>query len=106
MPKVPDHRLAGPRKRDFIETAALMTELDLVITPDTAVAHLAGGLGLPVWVGLCSVGDWRYPDGRDDTPWYPTMRLFRQTRLGDWDGVFAQMKIALEELLATKAAAA
>jgi Flp pilus assembly protein TadD len=88
----------GKRKRDFVETAALMTQLDLVITPDTAVAHLAGGLGLRVWVGLCSVGDWRYPHGRNETPWYPTMRLFRQAKLGDWDGVFAQMKSALEEL--------
>ncbi len=91
--------LLGLRKRDFVETAALMTQLDLVITPDTAVAHLAGGLGLPVWVGLCSVGDWRYPDGRDDTPWYPTMRLFRQTRLGDWDGVFRRMCEALKKVL-------
>lgn len=98
--------LLGTRKRDFVETAALMTGLDLVITPDTAVAHLAGGLGLRVWVGLCSVGDWRYPHGRDDTPWYPTMRLFRQSKLGDWDGVFGQMKSALEELLAKNAAAA
>jgi len=98
--------LLGGRKRDFVETAALMTGLDLVITPDTAVAHLAGGLGLPVWVGLCSVGDWRYPHGRDDTPWYPTMRLFRQISLGDWDGVFMRMKSALEELLAKNAKAA
>jgi Flp pilus assembly protein TadD len=91
--------LLGKRKRDFVETAALLTQLDLVITPDTAVAHLAGGLGLRVWVGLCSVGDWRYPFGRNDTPWYPSMRLFRQSVLGDWEGVFAQMKTALEELL-------
>ena len=77
----------------------LMTQLDLVITPDSAVAHLAGGLGKKVWVGLCSVGDWRYPHGRSETPWYPTMRLFRQSRLGDWDGVFQQMKIALGEVL-------
>jgi hypothetical protein len=91
--------LLGKRNRDFVETAALMTHLDLVITPDTAVAHLAGGLGLRTWVGLCSVGDWRYPHGRNDTPWYPTMRLFRQSKLGDWEGVFAQMKTALAELI-------
>jgi Flp pilus assembly protein TadD len=89
----------GKRNRDFVETAALMTHLDLVITPDTAVAHLAGGLGLRTWVALCSVGDWRYPHGRNETPWYPTMRLFRQSKLGEWDGVFGRMKSALEELL-------
>ncbi len=90
----------GGRKRDFAETAALVTQLDLVIAPDSAVAHLAGGLGVPVWVGLCCMGDWRYPHGRDTTPWYPTMRLFRQTRLGDWEGVFQQMRDALERTLA------
>ena len=82
----------GTRKRNFAETAALVTQLDLVIVTDSAVAHLAGGLGVPVWVGLCCMGDWRYPHGRDTTPWYPTMRLFRQTRLGDWEGVFQQMR--------------
>jgi Flp pilus assembly protein TadD len=91
--------LLGPRKRDFVETAALMAQLDLVITPDTAVAHLAGGLGLPVWVGLSASGDWRYPHGRNDTPWYPTMRLFRQAKLGDWKDVFQQMKKSLEQTL-------
>ena len=91
--------LLGKRNRDFVETAALMTQLDLVITPDTAVAHLAGGLGLKVWVALNSVGDWRYPDGQSETPWYPTMRLFRQPKLGVWDGVFGQMRTALEEEL-------
>jgi hypothetical protein len=93
--------LLGTRKRDFVETAALMTQLDLVITPDTAVAHLAGGLGVRVWVALCSVGDWRYPHGRTDTPWYPTMRLFRQSRLGVWEGVFNEMKTVLEAELIT-----
>jgi len=93
----------GTRDRDFVETAALLTQLDLVITPDTAVAHLAGGLGLPVWVALCALGDWRYPQGRNDTPWYPTMRLFRQSRLGEWDDVFAEMTSALEGLLAKSA---
>jgi Flp pilus assembly protein TadD len=95
----------GTRKRDFAETAALVAQLDLVIAPDSAVAHLAGGLGVPVWVGLCCMGDWRYPHGRNDTPWYPTMRLFRQTRLGDWQGVFRQMRSALEESLANHSAA-
>jgi hypothetical protein len=97
--ELPLFDVLGARKRDFAETAALMTELDLVIAPDTAVAHLAGGLGLPVWVGVCAMGDWRYPHGRNDTPWYPTMRLFRQSKHGDWKGVFADMKTALERLL-------
>ncbi len=83
--------LAGRRGRDFSETAAIMTNLDLVITPDTAVAHLAGGLGVPVWVGLSAIGDWRYPHGRNDNPWYPTMRIFRQSTLGNWDGVLKRM---------------
>jgi Flp pilus assembly protein TadD len=93
------------RKCDFADTAALVTQLDLVIAPDSAVAHLAGGLGLPVWVGLCCMGDWRYPHGRSDTPWYPTMRLFRQTKLGDWQGVFRQMRSALEKMLANQSTA-
>jgi Flp pilus assembly protein TadD len=97
--------LLGPRKRDFAQTAALLTQLDLIIAPDTAMAHLAGGLGRPVWVALCSVGDWRYPVGRNDTPWYPTMRLFRQTKLGNWEGVFRQMRAALEQALASDNAA-
>jgi ADP-heptose:LPS heptosyltransferase len=82
---------AGPRRRDFMDSAAIIANLDLVITPDTAVAHLAGSLGVRTWVALCSVGDWRYPHGRDDTPWYPTMRVFRQPRFGDWDAVFQRM---------------
>ena len=69
--RLPVIDLPGRRGRDFMETAAIMTHLDLVITPDTAVAHLAGGLGLRVWVGLCTVGEWRWPAGRDDSPWYP-----------------------------------
>ena len=88
--------LTGRRGRDFMETAAIMTHLDLVITPDTAVAHLAGALAMRVWAGIGSIGDWRYPHGRDDTPWYPTMRLFRQTTLGDWDGVFRRMTRRLD----------
>jgi len=102
--RVPITVLTGRRGRDFMETAAIMTHLDMVITPDTAVAHLAGCLGLRVWTGIGSMGDWRYPHGRDDTPWYPTMRLFRQTKLGDWDGVFQRMtgvlKLELESLAA------
>ena len=98
--------LLGPRKRDFVETASLLTQLDLLIAPDSAVCHLGGGLGVPVWVGVCAPGDWRYPHGRNDTPWYPTMRLFRQTKLNDWEPVFREMASTLEQMLATRANAA
>jgi Flp pilus assembly protein TadD len=88
--------LPGRRGRDFMETAAIMTHLDLVITPDTAVAHLAGALGLPVWVGLCAMDEWRWPISGELSPWYPTMRLFRQTTLGHWNDVFRRMTDALK----------
>ena len=78
-------------KRDFLDTAAVMSLLDLVITPETAVAHLAGGLGMRTWVALSSVGDWRWMHSGDSCPWYPSARLFRQTTLDDWDGVFRRM---------------
>jgi hypothetical protein len=85
----------GEDRRDFLDSAAVMSQLDLVITPDSAIAHLAGSLGIRVWVALPAVSDWRWLIGRDDSPWYPTMRLFRQTSPGDWDGVFARMARAL-----------
>jgi Flp pilus assembly protein TadD len=84
---------AGPDA--FLDTAAVMLTLDLVITTDTSIAHLAGALGRPVWVALRHVPDWRWLLDRDDSPWYPTMRLFRQTRAGEWAGVFAAMAAAL-----------
>ena len=84
----------------FMDTAALMQSLDLVITSDTAVAHLAGALGVPVWVALPFVPDWRWLLDRDDSPWYPTMRLFRQTARGDWAGVFQAIQAALAERVA------
>lgn len=80
-------KTAGP----FMDTAAVIRNLDLVITPDTAVAHLAGGLGVPVWVALPFVPDWRWMLQREDSPWYPTMRLFRQTKRGDWTPVFERI---------------
>ncbi len=85
---------------DFQETAALVRNLDLVITCDTAVAHLAGALGVPVWVTISAAPDWRWLVDRDDSSWYPTMRLFRQTRLGNWDDVFA--RVARELLLSAQ----
>lgn len=81
---------------DFGETAGVIEALDLTITVDTAVAHLAGALGKPVWLLLPHVPDWRWLLGRDDSPWYPTMRLFRQTRRGDWPEVIARVR---EQLL-------
>ncbi len=85
----------GEDERDFLDTAAVASQLDLVITPDTAVSHLAGSLGLPVWLALSVVADWRWLKEREDSPWYPTMRLFRQTKQGDWEGVFQRMAEAL-----------
>jgi Flp pilus assembly protein TadD len=87
-------------RRDFLDTAAVMSQLDLVVTPDSSLAHLAGGLGVRVWVPLSTVGEWRWLIDRDDSPWYPTLRLFRQTAFGDWDGVFQRMADALNEELA------
>ena len=87
--------LPGRAGRDFAETASIMRLLDLVITPDTAAAHLAGGLGVRTWVALSAVGEWRWMLDREDSPWYPTLRLFRQTTLGVWDDVFARMATAL-----------
>jgi Flp pilus assembly protein TadD len=87
-------RVAEPSE-GWVDTAALISALDLVITVDTAVAHLAGALGVPVWVALPFRGDWRWLLGREDSPWYPSMRLFRQTECGDWAGVFQRIKDAV-----------
>ncbi|MBE9092642.1 tetratricopeptide repeat protein [Tychonema sp. LEGE 07203] len=86
---------------DFAETAAIISQLDLVICVDTAVAHLAGALGKPVWILLSFVADWRWMLDREDSPWYPTVRLFRQEKPGDWDGVGDRVKAALEQLIYT-----
>lgn len=90
----------GSRLGDFAETAAVIRQLDLVITVDTAVAHLAGALGTPVWVALPFVPDWRWGLGAADTPWYPSMRLFRQRRPAAWHQVFTDIRKALSELTA------
>jgi len=81
---------------DFADTAALVANLDLVISVDTAVAHLAGALGRPVWTLLPFAPDWRWLLDREDSPWYPTMRLFRQPAPGDWPGVITSVADALE----------
>lgn len=94
--QVPVQDLSG-QIRNFADTAAVLAQLDLVITVDTAVAHLAGALGQPVWVLLPFSPDWRWMLERDDSPWYPTMRLFRQERPGDWSGVLTRVAQALQE---------
>lgn len=81
----------GDELHDFAETAALIANLDLVITIDTAVGHLAGAMGKPVWLLLPLVPDWRWLLDREDSPWYPTVRLFRQAKLGDWDSVIGRV---------------
>jgi tetratricopeptide (TPR) repeat protein len=83
----------------FMDTAAIMKSLDLVICSDSAVAHLAGALGVAVWVALPLAPDWRWLLNREDSPWYPTMRLFRQTRCGDWASVFERMSGELRSLI-------
>jgi hypothetical protein len=80
---------------DFADTAAIIESLDLVITVDTSVAHLAGALGKPVWILLCSAACWRWLPERDDSPWYPTARLFRQTEAGVWQPVIESVAQAL-----------
>jgi tetratricopeptide (TPR) repeat protein len=90
---------------DFHETAAVLRNLDLVICCDSAVAHLAGALGTPVWVALSVGSDWRWMQNRNDSPWYPTMRLFRQQTLGDWPPVFDEIAAALRGSLRPGASA-
>jgi tetratricopeptide (TPR) repeat protein len=82
--------------KTFSDTAALITNLDLVISIDTAVAHLAGALAKPVWILLPFAADWRWLRDREDSPWYPSARLFRQSRPGDWDGVLREVREALQ----------
>jgi hypothetical protein len=84
----------------FMDTAAIMTRsLDLVISSDTSIAHLSAALGVPTWIGLNYIPDWRWLLGRDDSPWYPCVRLFRQTHTGDWTSLFTRIKEALELLV-------
>lgn len=84
----------------FMDTAAMMRNLDLVVTSDTAIAHLAGALGVRVWLAASLNCEWRWMRDREDSPWYPTMRLFRQRSLGDWSDVFSRMAAALRDTLA------
>ena len=96
---LPLHDFTG-QLGDFADTAALVSTLDLVISVDTAVAHLAGGLGIPMWLLDRFNPCWRWADQREDSPWYPTARLFRQTEPGNWDRVVARVAAALRDHIA------
>jgi tetratricopeptide (TPR) repeat protein len=92
----------SPHVTDMADTAAQIAHLDLVISADTAVAHLAAALGVPTWVLLPYAPDWRWLQERSDTPWYPHMRLFRQSRPGDWAGVVGNLRERLADLAAAQ----
>lgn len=97
-----EHRLIdlAPHIEDFADTAAMVDRMDLVITVDTSIAHIAGALGTPVWTLLARVADWRWGHDGQTTPWYPSMRLFRQARPGDWGPVVDQVSMELRRLVA------
>jgi ADP-heptose:LPS heptosyltransferase len=82
---------------DFTRTAALVAQMDLVVSVDTAVLHLAGALNMPAWALLAHAADWRWMRDRDDSPWYPSMRLFRQKHRGDWATVLEQIGKNLDQ---------
>jgi hypothetical protein len=90
----------SPHLTDFAETAAAMTVLDLMITVETSVSHMAGALGRPSWVALTLLPDWRYHRSGADNPWYTSQRLFRQPKRGDWARVMAEIAAELRELAA------
>ncbi len=92
--RIVDHRA---ELTDFAATAALISNMDLVISVCTSVAHLSGAMGRPLWVLLCADADWRWLRGRDDTPWYPGAKLYRQAAAGDWGELAARVGVALEE---------
>src|SRR5262249_32030718 len=96
----------GPDLTDFADTAAAVSCLDLMISVDTAVVHLAGALGKPVWVLLPFAPDWRWLLEREDSPWYPTLRLYRQPAIGDWDAVLQRVAGDLQARAQAQASAA
>ncbi|MBY0509068.1 MAG: tetratricopeptide repeat protein [Rhodospirillaceae bacterium] len=96
LSSIPAIRHFGDELKDFSDTAALCELVDVVITIDTSIAHLAGALGRPVWVVLPYNADWRWLLERDDSPWYPSARLFRQSAPGDWDGLMNIVNGALQ----------
>ena len=82
-----------------MDTAAVMQNMDLIITVDTSLAHLAGGLGVPVWVILPFPAEWRWLQNTNDSLWYPTMQLFRQQSNGNWDTVVKELRVKLEQIV-------
>ena len=102
-PGAPPLLLAGEQGMDAAATARLLASLDLVVTVDTMVAHLAGALGRPAWVLLQAESDWRWMAGREDSPWYPSLRLFRQDTPGGWSVPAARLHAALAEWAANVA---
>jgi len=92
----------SPEIKNFADTAAIIAELDLVITVDTSVAHLSGALGKPTWVLLPLAPDWRWLLHRDNSPWYPTARLFRQPAMHDWDSVLQRVRTELQQFAAAR----
>jgi len=92
----------GAEIDSFSDTAAIISLMDLLVSSDTSVAHLAGAIGAPTWTLLSFAPDWRWLLEREDSPWYPTMRLFRQPEPGNWDSVIATVSDALSSLLAAK----
>jgi len=98
LAKFPQLAVHAGEQHDFDDAAALISAMDIVITVDTAVAHLAGALGKPVFVLLPHIADWRWLMARDDSPWYPAMRLFRQPARGDWAGAIAKLRATLDDI--------
>ena len=96
LSRLPQLRHFGDGLGDFADTAALCGLCDLVIAVDTAAAHVAGALGRPVWILLPYAADWRWLRGRPDSPWYPSMRLFRQEKAGQWAGVIDSVRAELQ----------
>ena len=95
-------RMILPKNGDALSTARIMRALDLVISVDSMPAHLAGSLGIPTWILLQKDADWRWMNDRSDSPWYPTMRLFRQRCAGDWEPVIAEIGVQLRKLAALR----
>jgi ADP-heptose:LPS heptosyltransferase len=98
LQRIPTIRHFGAELTDFMDNAALIEAMDVVITVDTSIAHLAAAMGKPTWVLLAAgATDWRWFTGRDDSPWYPTVRLFRQEKPGDWASVIQRVRAALAQ---------
>ena len=98
LARLPGLRLHSEELGDFDDTAALIAEMDLIVSVDTASAHLAGAMARPTWIMLPLPADWRWMAEREDNPWYPTVRLFRQPTAGDWDSAIARVAAALDAL--------